>query len=81
MLKYYFSRLPFTIRFEYIKEFGTFLAHRKEDGISINLYYVAQFYVEISFTTDTNFIKDIKTIEPHKAFDDYIDQINIEDLF
>lgn len=60
---------------------GTFLAHREEETIKYALYAIADFFVEVTYTTVDNKILDFHPSKTNRLFEAYIQDIKLDICF
>ena len=59
---------------------GVFLMERKSLGISVLLYQIDGFYVEIFYNAATGIISFVKSFEDMDGIEAYLDSIDISDV-
>ncbi len=64
-----------------IMDIGYTLLVRKEDAVSIKLFEMNQFYVEVKYHSTKNKILSIEIVELEEVTDAYLADIKIENLF
>ena len=59
-------------------QLGTFLMSRDTDGLKINLYGVDDFYVEVWYNPELNYIQKISAFRSVDCLEPYLDLIELE---
>lgn len=57
---------------------GVFLMNRFENGYSINLYSLFDFYVEVWYLSQTNEIERLHTFKSLEKLQPFIERINLD---
>jgi len=63
-----------------IMESGRLVMEKKEIDCIMKLYIYKQFYVEVIYDLSQNKIRKIDTPELNYIVDEYLDELNIEDM-
>ena len=56
---------------------GTFLMTRFFNGLAINLYYVDNFYVEVWYNREENYIQQITSFKSLECLEPYLSLIDL----
>ena len=62
-------------------QLGVFLMARPYSAGTINLYGIDDFYVEVYYNQELNCIEDIRSFRSVGCLEDYLDKMNLTDLF
>lgn len=63
-----------------VKVEGVFLMERKSLGVSVLLFQVDGFYVEVFYNTATNSVSFIKSFEDMDGIEAYLERIDISEV-
>ena len=59
----------------------TLIGHRSEGPVSMHLYVVDDFYVEITYTTRRKAVINVHASKEDAVLDPYLEQIDLSELF
>jgi hypothetical protein len=63
-----------------VKQKGVFLMERKSLGVSVLLFQLNGFYVEVFYNTTTATVSFIKSFNDMDGIEAYLDKINISEV-
>ncbi|MDX5422415.1 MAG: hypothetical protein LPK07_10745 [Hymenobacteraceae bacterium] len=72
-----FNTYSIAARLEIIWEHGNFLAFRGRRGYRIALYDLGNFFAEVWYNPETNFISLVRGFKSKKALEPYLNKINL----
>jgi hypothetical protein len=76
-----FRALSRDVQYDVVKQFATFLLARKKLGLSVLLYQLNGFYVEVLFDTRTTSVKMIRSFESTDDLEPYLSMVNITEIY
>jgi hypothetical protein len=76
----HFQQLTFDEKVHTIYNHGVYIGKRKLDGLTILLYQVAGFYVELVYKKYRNSILKLHCFDSTEFLNPYLDAINLEDI-
>jgi hypothetical protein len=76
----YFKMLIRDQQVEAVFNEGIFLMNLEKDGLSISLYQINNFYIEIGFSNDNGRIKWINCFEDTGKLTPYLEKIDLPDF-
>lgn len=76
-----FVKLTKTEKVSYLFNSGEFLLTREHPGYLINLYLLADFFVEIWYTSPSNRVDKIEVVPNDEVLENYNDEIDLSSLF
>jgi hypothetical protein len=81
MLTFYqFNLLPLDIKASYTFENGVYLDNREEDKFGFDLYSVDRFFVEVSYSKESNQVVQFKSFKSTAPLEPYLRQIKLVSL-
>jgi len=81
LLKEKFLQLPLALKHKVVEEKGNYLTRRRHLTHNIELFQLANFYVEVGRSMATNQIYWIECRDNEFVFDKYLSKIQVEELF
>lgn len=63
-----------------VKGYGVFLMERRSLGVSVLLFQLEGFYVEVFYNTTTNSVSFIKSFEDMDGIEAYLERIDISSI-
>lgn len=75
-----FQILPFNKQCDFITVFADYLIYRVEGEQKYYLYYMGEFFVEVSYTPSEGKVNDIRAFKDIKQLAPYLTEINISAL-
>ena len=78
MNNYQFNLMPTHEQAAYSWMKGSYLMARQCDGLSVNLYHVDQFFVEVWYDPIKNCVDKIRSFKSRKCLEPYLEKIEIK---
>ena len=77
---YEFNQLSLDEQKELVWNDAVFLTNRIEQNIGLSLYKLFDFYTEVHLNNDTNEIEKVRAFRSIEQLDQYLDEINLDNL-
>jgi len=81
LLKEKYLQLPLALKHKVVEEKGNYLTRRRHLTYNVELFQLANFYVEVGRSMATNQIYWIECRDNEFVFDKYLSKIEVEELF
>lgn len=75
-----FRSAPSEIQEKLVKRRGVFLMERKSLGVSVLLFQLDGFYVEVFYNTQTGVVSFVKSFEDMDGIEAYLNRIDISEV-